>query len=154
MTDEDYMSLALQQAELAEATGEVPIGALIIAEKKIIVSTHNRTVTDNDPTAHAEIIALREAGKQLGNYRLSGITLYVTLEPCIMCIGAMLHARITHLVFGAYDFRAGACGTCFDFARNKQLNHQIHTVKGGVLAEQSRTVLQQFFRRKRSQSPC
>lgn len=149
MTDEDYLHLALEQASLAEALGEVPIGAILVADGAIIASAHNRTVCDHDPTAHAEILALRAGGLVLGNHRMGGASLYVTLEPCIMCTGALIQARIDRLVFGAYDSRIGACGSAFDLARHRRLNHHIREIRGGVLEDECRTQLQRFFRERR-----
>ncbi|MDO4643242.1 MAG: tRNA adenosine(34) deaminase TadA [Cardiobacteriaceae bacterium] len=149
MNDEYYIHQALTQAAQAEMLGEIPIGAIIVANDEIIAATHNRTITDNDPSAHAEILALRAAGNIIKNHRLSGISLYVTLEPCIMCTGALIQARIERLVFGAYDNRVGACGSAFDLARHPKLNHHIHEIKGGVLEEECRHQLQHFFQNKR-----
>lgn len=152
MTDEDYLRLALAQASLAEALGEVPIGAILVAGGNIIASAHNRTVCDHDPTAHAEILGLRAGGIALGNHRMNGASLYVTLEPCIMCIGALIQARIDRLVFGAYDSRISACGSAFDLARHRQLNHHIREIKGGVLEAECREQLQRFFRARRGKA--
>jgi len=152
MTDEDYLHLALEQASLAEALGEVPIGAILVADGAIIASAHNRTVCDHDPTAHAEILALRAGGLVLGNHRMGGASLYVTLEPCIMCTGALIQARIDRLVFGAYDSRIGACGSAFDLARHRRLNHHIREIRGGVLEDECRTQLQRFFRKRRDKA--
>ena len=149
MSDEHYLRLALEQAALAEALGEVPIGAILVANGEIIASAHNRTVSDHDPTAHAEILALRAGGLVLGNHRMRGVSLYVTLEPCSMCTGALIQARIDRLIFGAYDNRIGACGSAFDLARHRRLNHHIHEIKGGVLEEACREQLQRFFQQKR-----
>lgn len=149
MTDEDYLRLALEQAALAEALGEVPIGAVLVTDGTILACAHNRTVSDHDPTAHAEILALRACGLVLGNHRMRGVSLYVTLEPCIMCTGALIQARIDRLVFGAYDNRIGACGSAFDLARHRRLNHHIHEIKGGVLEDECRGQLQRFFQQKR-----
>ena len=150
MSDEHYLRLALEQAALAEALGEVPIGAILVANGEIIASAHNRTVSDHDPTAHAEILALRAGGQALGNHRMRGVSLYVTLEPCIMCTGALIQARIDRLVFGAYDLRTGACGSALDLARHPQHNHHIREVKGGVLEDECRAQLQQFFQKRRT----
>lgn len=150
MNDEHYIRLAIAQAAQAEALGEVPIGALIVVKSEIIAAAHNRTITDHDPAAHAEILALRAAGQTLANHRLGGATLYVTLEPCTMCTGALVHARIDRLVFGAYDLRAGACGSALDLARHPQHNHHIREVKGGVLEDECRAQLQQFFQKRRT----
>ena len=146
MNDEHYIRLAIAQAAQAEALGEVPIGALIVVKGEIIAAAHNRTITDHDPAAHAEILALRAAGQTLANHRLGGATLYVTLEPCTMCTGALVHARIDRLVFGAYDLR----GSALDLARHPQHNHHIREVKGGVLEDECRAQLQQFFQKRRT----
>ena len=144
-----YMALALKQADAALALGEVPVGAVVVdAQGEVIGTGHNRTIIDTDPTAHAEVVALRAAGRALENYRLPGCTLYVMLEPCIMCMGAMLHARLARIVFGATDPKTGACGSVVDVAGITQLNH--HTqVSGGLLAEPSGLILRQFFRARR-----
>jgi len=144
------MRLALDQARQAWAQGEVPVGAVVFnAEKECIGKGYNRTITDSDPTAHAEIVALRRAATSSGNYRLPGATVYVTLEPCAMCLGAMLHARIARVVYGAPDPKTGACGGVIDLAAEPRLNH--HTqVTGGVLAEECGDLLRQFFRSRRS----
>lgn len=143
------MTLALEQARAAYDMGEVPVGALVVSSQgDILGQGYNRTIIDRDPTAHAEIVALRGAARALENYRLPGVTLYVTLEPCIMCIGAMLHARLARVVFGAYDRKTGACGSVLDVGAVSQLNH--HTsVTGGVLAEPCGDLLRRFFRERR-----
>ncbi len=144
------MRLALDQARQAWAQGEVPVGAVVLdAEQACIAQGYNRTITDSDPTAHAEIVALRSAAARAGNYRLPGATVVVTLEPCAMCLGAMLHARIARVVYGAPDPKTGACGGVIDLAAEPRLNH--HTqVTGGVLAEECGDLLRQFFRSRRS----
>ena len=143
------MRLALDQARQAWAQGEVPVGAVVFnAERECIGQGYNRTITDSDPTAHAEIVALRHAAASSGNYRLPGATVYVTLEPCAMCLGAMLHARIARVVYGAPDPKTGACGGVIDLAAEPRLNH--HTqVTGGVLAGECGDLLRQFFRSRR-----
>lgn len=146
--DEPFMRQALALARDAEASGEVPVGCVITLGDRVIAAAYNRPIAATDPTAHAEIEAMRAAAKALGNYRLTGCTLYVTLEPCPMCTGAMIHARIGRLVFGAPDARAGAAGSVFDLARSDALNHRME-VEGGVLAEESRAVLQAFFKARR-----
>ncbi|HUH00035.1 MAG TPA: tRNA adenosine(34) deaminase TadA [Gammaproteobacteria bacterium] len=146
--DARYMRRALTLAACAEAEGEVPVGAVLVAEGRVIAETWNRNISRDDPTAHAEILALRAAGAALGNYRLPGATLYVTLEPCAMCAGAMVHARIARLVYGATDPRAGAAGSVFDLVRAPALNHQLQ-VTAGVLATECRALLQAFFRARR-----
>jgi tRNA(adenine34) deaminase len=144
----EFMREALEQARAAAAADEVPIGAVIVYNGEIIARGANRTIRDCDPTAHAEIVALREAAKRLGNYRLAETTLYVTLEPCIMCAGAMVQARIGRLVFGADDAKGGAARTCFTALTNAALNHQVPFV-GGVLGAESVKLLQDFFALRR-----
>lgn len=147
--DTYFMSLALEQAEAAWRLGEVPVGAVVVdAQGQVLGAGCNRTIIDSDPTAHAEIVALRAAAKHLENYRLPGITLYVTLEPCVMCIGAMLHARLARVVYGASDPKTGACGSVLNVGALAQLNHHT-TVTGGVLAEPCGDVLRRFFRERR-----
>ncbi|MCC2595461.1 tRNA adenosine(34) deaminase TadA [Pusillimonas sp. MFBS29] len=146
------MQLALAQAGLAYAAGEVPVGAVVLdAEGELIGSGFNRTITDSDPTAHAEIVALRVAAAHMGNYRLPGARLYVTLEPCIMCIGAMLHARLDRIVYGAADPKTGACGSVLAAHEISRLNHQT-TVQGGVLEDECAELLRRFFRERRAQA--
>lgn len=143
------MRLALEQAAGAAAAGEVPVGAVIVsADGELLALGSNRPIASHDPTAHAEIIALREACVRAGNYRLPGATLYVTLEPCAMCLGAMLHARLARVVFGAADPKTGACGGVLDLPAHPQLNHQT-AVEGGVLAEACAEQLREFFRGRR-----
>ena len=148
MTDDAWMTEALAEAILAEANGEVPIGAVVVLNDLMIGRGHNRPISQNDPTAHAEMSALRDAAWTLNNYRLPGTTLYVTVEPCLMCMGALLHARVRRLVFGCYDPKAGAAGSLFDVSNDPRLNHQLE-VTAGVLADESRDLLQRFFHRKR-----
>lgn len=147
---EHWMRHALNLARQASLQGEVPVGAVIIgADGTILGEGSNRPIGHHDPTAHAEIVALREACARVGNYRLPGATLYVTLEPCAMCIGAMLHARLAHVVFGATDPKTGACGSVIDISASTQLNH--HTrITGGVLAEECGGALRDFFRARRA----
>ena len=147
--DEIYLRQALAEANDAEANGEVPVGAVIVHEGVIIGRGQNRVLRDSDPTAHAEIVALREAGLALKNYRLEDCTLYVTLEPCAMCAGAILHARITRLVYAAPDPKAGACGSVLSVMNHPQLNHKVE-VTSGLLAEECSTLLQNFFRARRN----
>ncbi len=143
------MQQALAQAALAERQGEVPVGAVVVGADGTVLSTgYNRTITDHDPTAHAEIVALRQAALVLGNYRLPGATVYVTLEPCAMCLGAMLHARLARVVYGASDPKTGACGSVINLAAQQQLNHQTE-VSGGVLSEACGDILRQFFKKRR-----
>lgn len=151
--DDHFMALAMEQAKFAGSIGEVPVGAVLVdAEGQVLGVGYNRTITDHDPTAHAEIVALRNAARRLENYRLPGITVYVTLEPCVMCIGAMLHARLTRVVFGASDPKTGACGSVIDVGAQTKLNHHT-TVIGGVLAEPCGDLLRQFFRARRAKEP-
>jgi tRNA(adenine34) deaminase len=143
--DERWMRLALEQARIAASLGEVPVGCVIVDEAANLLSAaHNLRETDHDPTAHAEIAAIRAAALKRGAWRLSGATLYVTLEPCAMCAGAMVNARIDRLVFGADDLKAGACGTHFNLGEDARLNHRF-TVTRGVLADESRAELRAFF---------
>ena len=146
--DEFFMGLAIEQARAAESRGEVPVGCVIVAGDEVIAAGSNSPIAMNDPTAHAEIIALRAAALKLENYRLLGATLYVTLEPCVMCAGAMLHARIDRLVYGCTDLRAGAAGTVFDIVGSSELNHRLQTT-AGVRAVECRELLQTFFRARR-----
>jgi tRNA(adenine34) deaminase len=146
--DEHWMALALAQARAAAAAGEVPVGAVVVKDGRLIASGRNAPIAAHDPTAHAEVIALREAARVLGNYRLEGCALYVTLEPCAMCSGAMLHARLARVVFGAADPRTGSAGSVIDLFSHKPLNH--HTrLTGGVLAEACAQLLKDFFKPRR-----
>ena len=147
-TDIGHMRAALAEAEVAAGEGEVPVGAVIVAGGVVIGKGHNRSETDNDPSAHAEIVALREAARQAGNYRLTVATLFVTLEPCAMCMGALVQARIDRLVFGAYDPKAGAAGSAIDLSESPSFNHRFE-INGGVLAEECGAVLKSFFESKR-----
>ena len=146
--DADWMALALEQAREAAAAGEVPVGAVVVKDGQLIATGRNAPIAEHDPTAHAEIVALREAARRLGNYRLDGCTLYVTLEPCAMCSGAMLHARLARVVYGAPDPRTGVAGSVLNLFGHAQLNHQT-TVEGGVQAEACAQLLQDFFRPRR-----
>jgi tRNA(adenine34) deaminase len=146
--DHQAMQAALAEARLAAEAGEVPIGAVVIHEGAIIARGQNRVLRDVDPTAHAEIVALRAAAKALGNYRLAGCTLFVTLEPCAMCAGAMIHARIDRLVYAAPDPKAGACGSVLEVLNHPQLNHKIQ-VDQGIAADESAELLRRFFRERR-----
>jgi len=148
LTDIDFMLFALEEARAAAAAGEVPIGALLVCENKIIARSGNRTIRDNDPTAHAEIVVLREAARTISNYRLSGTVMFVTLEPCSMCAGAMIQARVARLVYGADDPRGGAVHSCFEVLSHPRLNHRVE-VLSGILAEQSSALLQSFFAARR-----
>jgi tRNA(adenine34) deaminase len=147
-THEYYMQFAIQQAKLAEKIGEVPVGAILVQNDQLIASAHNQPISNNDPTAHAEIQLLRAAGKALNNYRFPDTTLYVTLEPCTMCLGAMIHARVSRIVFGAYDQKTGVCGSCTDLSTSKCFNHTI-AIEGGVLVNDCKQLLQQFFKNRR-----
>jgi tRNA(adenine34) deaminase len=148
MDDRDAMNAALEQARLAAEGGEVPIGAVMVYEGVIIAHAQNCVIRHVDPTAHAEMIALRTAAKALSNYRLNGCTLYVTLEPCAMCAGAMIHARLDKLVFAAADPKAGACGSVLSVLNHPKLNHQMW-VEQGIGAEESAELLRGFFRERR-----
>ena len=147
-THEKWMKLALEQARLAQAMSEVPVGAVLVQDDQLIASAHNQPISSNDPTAHAEIQLLRVAGKALNNYRLPNTTLYVTLEPCTMCLGAMIHARVSRIVFGAYDQKTGVCGSCTDLSTSQCFNHTI-AIEGGVLANDCKQLLQEFFKKRR-----
>jgi tRNA(adenine34) deaminase len=151
--DAAWMELALEQAALAAAAGEVPVGALVIKDGEVLGRGHNRNLLDDDPTAHAEIVALRQAAARLGNHRLTGCTLVATIEPCAMCAGALIHARIARLVYGAGDPKAGAAGSVLQVINHPGLNHRME-VTAGVLAEKCSAVLQDFFRQKRQQPSC
>jgi len=146
--DAAWMELALEQASLAAQAGEVPVGALVIRDGEIIGRGHNRNLLDNDPTAHAEIVALRQAASRLGNHRLSGCVMYATIEPCSMCAGALIHARISRLVYGASDVKAGAAGSVLGVLNHPRLNHRME-ITAGILKERCSEILQDFFRRKR-----
>ena len=151
MTDEHWMAHALTLAAEAAARGEVPVGAVVVCDGAIVGRGGNAPITGNDPTAHAEIAALREAARALGNYRLPGCELYVTLEPCAMCAGAIMHARLARLVFGARDPKTGACGSVVDLFAEQRLNH--HTgVSGGVAAAACAQLLTQFFAARRART--
>jgi len=147
-TDLAYLRLAIIEAEAAERDGEVPVGAVVVYDGKVIARGNNRVVRDSDPTAHAEIVAMRAAGAVLGNYRIEGCTLYTTLEPCAMCAGAILHARIARLVYAASDPKAGACGSVLSVMNHPQLNHKVEVVSG-LLAEECGSMLTEFFRKRR-----
>ena len=142
------MRTAIGEAKIAAQVGEVPVGAVVVVGNEVVGRGINRTISDTDPSAHAEIVALRAAAHELGNYRLSNATLYVTLEPCTMCLGAMVQARIGRLVFGAYDPKAGAAGSAIDLTDSAAFNHRFE-VNGGVLAEECGEVLKSFFESRR-----
>ncbi|WP_412034123.1 tRNA adenosine(34) deaminase TadA [Pollutimonas sp. M17] len=152
LSDEAAMRLALQQAELAYEAGEVPVGAVVLDEGgRVIGLGYNRSITDHDPSSHAEIVALRQAAAALKNYRLPGASLFVTLEPCAMCMGAMLHARLCRVVYGAADPKTGACGSVLSVHESTQLNHRT-VVSGGVLADECGDMLRRFFRERRAKA--
>lgn len=147
--DEDFMRHALAEAEAAREDGEVPVGAIVVLEGQVIGRGRNAVIGTNDPTAHAEIVALRQAARATGNYRLTGSTLYSTIEPCAMCAGAIVHARVERLVYGAKDPKAGAVETHFEICTTDFLNHRV-SLEGGILEADCRRVLQSFFRERRS----
>ncbi len=149
--DEQWMRLALEQARMAEAVGEVPVGAVLVRDGELIGAGHNRVITDSDPSAHAEVMALRDAGKRQNNYRLPGSTLYVTLEPCLMCAGVLVHARVEKLVFSTNDPKTGVIATVDHAFDRSYHNHQV-TVMSGVLAEESAQLLRDFFARRRARA--
>jgi tRNA(adenine34) deaminase len=149
MSDEHFMQLALEQAKLAWAQGEVPVGAVVVKDGVVVASGFNQPIGRHDPTAHAEIVALRNAAEALGNYRLPGCELYVTLEPCVMCSGAMMHARLSRIVFGAPDPKTGAGGSVVNLFEHGQLNHQT-SISGGVMAEECGSMLREFFAERRN----
>jgi len=146
--DVQFMRAALEEASAAAAAGEVPVGAVIVRDGQILARSGNRTIRDGDPTAHAEIVVLREAARVLGNYRLAGSSLYVTIEPCAMCAGSMIQARMARLVYGCDDPKGGAVHSCFDVLSHPQLNHRVE-VASGVLAEECAAILQSFFATRR-----
>ena len=146
------MRYALNRAIEAGERGEVPVGAIVVVDGEIVAEGFNEPIATNDPTAHAEIVAMRRAAAQLGNYRLTGATVYVTIEPCQMCVGAMVHARIARLVYGAPEPKAGAIESAMRAHEHPSLNHRLE-VTGGVLAEESRELMQTFFRERRSTTP-
>ena len=148
-SDLDFLQLAIAEARQAELSGEVPVGSIIVRDGEVIARGHNRVITDSDPTAHAEIVALRAAGIALQNYRLEGCDLYTTLEPCAMCAGAILHARIRRLIYAAPDPKAGACGSVLAVLNHPQLNHRVE-VTSGLLAEECGAMLTEFFRARRA----
>ncbi|OBY34880.1 tRNA adenosine(34) deaminase TadA [Providencia rettgeri] len=148
--DEYWMQQAIELALKAQDLGEIPVGAVLVKDNRLIASGWNRSIIDHNPTAHAEIMALQQAGQVLSNYRLLDTTLYVTLEPCIMCAGAMIHSRINRVVYGAKDFKTGACGSYLDIMGQAGLNHYVD-VTGGVLEEQCSSMLSAFFKLRRAQ---
>ena len=142
------MRAALAEAESAVEAGEVPVGAIVLVEGEVVAAAHNRTITGRDPSGHAEVLALRAAAQKLGNHRLTNATLYVTLEPCVMCVGAIAQARVARVVFGAYDRKAGALGSVVDLSDSRALNHRFE-VNGGLLADECANLLQAFFASRR-----
>ena len=146
--DHQFMQQAIEQAQLAALEGEVPVGAVLVRDGKVISKAFNQPITHHDPSAHAEMLVLRAAAKAEENYRLPGSTLYVTLEPCTMCAGAMLHARVDRIVYGAPDPKTGAAGSVLDVFSSKQINHQT-TVEGGVMGEECGQLLRSFFKERR-----
>ena len=148
--DEKWMQIAISEANLAKSKDEIPVGAVLIQNSELIAQAHNQPISHNDPTAHAEIQVLRIAAKQQRNYRLVGSTIYVTLEPCAMCLGAMMHARIKRIVFGASDPKTGVCGSCANLTSEAFFNHKI-AVLGGILEKESKEILQSFFKLRRTE---
>jgi len=146
--DTQAMYAALEQAALAADAGEVPVGAVVVIDNEIVATGHNATIVNKDPSGHAEIIALRAAAEARGNHRLVDATLYVSLEPCVMCVGALAQARVKRVVFGAYDAKAGALGSAADLADSRALNHRFE-INGGLLAEESGALLKEFFQSRR-----
>ncbi|MFP4662767.1 MAG: tRNA adenosine(34) deaminase TadA [Halanaerobiales bacterium] len=149
-TDEEFMKLAIREAKKALEIKEVPIGAIVVYKDKIVGSGYNLKERDFDPTAHAEIIAIQDATNNLQNWRLDNCDLYVTIEPCPMCAGAIVQARIRRLIFGALDPKAGATGSLYNIVKDQRLNHQVTEVRAGILAEESRKLMQEFFKKLRS----
>jgi len=143
-----FMALALEEARRGAAEGEVPVGAVLVAGGRVVASAHNRPISLNDPTAHAEVLALRQAASGLGTYRLTDATIYVTLEPCVMCVGAMINARVAQLKFGARDEKAGAVGSVYDLGRDGRLNHRLE-VHAGLMEPECAELLREFFRARR-----
>ncbi len=149
MPDPAFMQLALQQAQHAWTLGEVPVGAVVVKDGIVIATGFNQPIGSHDPTAHAEIVALRAAAEKIGNYRLPGCELYVTLEPCVMCSGAMMHARLARVVFGASDPKTGACGSVLNLFQQEKLNHHTEVI-GGLLADEASAMLRAFFAERRN----
>ena len=146
--DVEFMRIALAEASKAAAAGEVPVGAVVVSGNELIAAAHNRSIANSDPSGHAEVLALRAAAEAVGNHRLAGATLYVTLEPCVMCVGAAAQARVGRVVFGAYDRKAGALGSVEDLSDSQALNHRFE-VNGGLLSEESGALLRAFFEARR-----
>ena len=147
--DEAFLREAMSEAHYAQLSGEVPVGAVIVRDGVVLARGRNRVITDSDPTAHAEIVAMREAGRLIGNYRLENCNLYSTLEPCAMCAGAILHARIRRLVYAASDPKAGACGSVLQVINHPKLNHRVE-VTAGVLSDECSALVSNFFRARRT----
>jgi tRNA(adenine34) deaminase len=145
------MRMALREAAHGARIGEVPVGAILVRDGEVVTRAHNRPIRMHDPTAHAEILALRRGGRKLGNYRLEGCDLYVTIEPCAMCVGAIVHARLRRVIYGARDPKAGACGTALRVLNHRKLNHRVELL-GGVLAADCAAMIQDFFRERRSKA--
>lgn len=152
MTSEIYMSAALEQARLALAAGEVPVGAVLVVDDRVVARAFNQPIAANDPTAHAEVLVLREAARALGNYRLTEATVYVTVEPCLMCVGAMIHARVHEVVYGAAEPKTGALMSTLNALESPGLNHRF-AVTAGVLENECRSIIQEFFRQRRRGAP-
>ena len=146
--DEKSMRTALAEAEVAAEAGEVPVGAIVVVDGEVVAAAHNATISATDPSGHAEVLALRRAAQRLGNHRLAGATLFVTLEPCVMCVGAIAEARVARVVFGAYDKKAGALGSVEDLSDSRALHHRFE-VNGGLLAGECAALLQVFFAARR-----
>jgi len=147
--DEEWMSLALIEAKKAMVNSEIPVGAVIVSDDNLLSVGHNNPISDIDPTSHAEINAIRNAAIKVGNYRLTNTTIYITLEPCTMCYGAIIHARISRVVFGAYDPKTGVCGSSFNLHEQAYFNHTPH-ITGGILEEDCSLILKEFFKEKRN----
>ena len=147
-TDYDFMKIALEEAEAGYRRGEVPVGALLVREGVVLARAHNCPIATNDPSAHAEMLALRRAAEIIGNYRLAGTELYVTIEPCVMCAGAIIHARVERMIFGARDPKCGAVVSLYQILDDKRLNHQVKTMEG-ILKEECGEIISRFFKEKR-----
>ena len=147
-TDYDFMKIALEEAQSAYRRGEVPVGAVLVREGNVLARAHNSPIALNDPSAHAEMLVLRQAAEKIGNYRLAGTELYVTLEPCVMCAGAIIHARVERVIFGARDPKCGAVVSLYNILDDKRLNHQVKVTEG-VLKEECGEIISRFFREKR-----
>jgi tRNA(adenine34) deaminase len=148
--DQQYMSAALAEARRAEAEGEVPVGAIVVSGGQIVGAGHNQPISLNDPTAHAEILAIRSAASQLKTYRLADVSIYITLEPCLMCVGAMVNARIARVIYGARDEKAGALGSIYDVGRDGRLNHRFEVI-AGVMEPECAEIMREFFRARRAE---